>query len=124
MFSTACRDGVEFDLPITMAFQPSVDVHTETAFAYEALVRGQNGRGAADVLGQVSADNRSAFDQLCRTTAIEHASGGLKLCSGSSAGVDLVELGPPPSGHRLTFIATHRVPTIGTGPRIPASRQS
>jgi len=57
-----------------MAFQPIVDVRTETVFAYEALVRGQDGRSAADVLAQVSSDNRYAFDQLCRTTAIDLAS--------------------------------------------------
>ncbi|MFN3815166.1 MAG: EAL domain-containing protein [Brevundimonas sp.] len=57
-----------------MAFQPIVDVGAGTTFAYEALIRGQDGAGAGDVLAQVSADNRYAFDQLCRTTAIEWAS--------------------------------------------------
>jgi EAL domain-containing protein (putative c-di-GMP-specific phosphodiesterase class I) len=57
-----------------MAFQPIVDVRTETVFAYEALVRGQDGKGAGEVLAQVSAENRYAFDQLCRKTAIELAS--------------------------------------------------
>lgn len=74
MTCAGCRDGVGFDLPITMAFQPIVDVRSETAFAYEALIRGQGGLGASEVLAQVSADNRYAFDQLCRTTAIEWAS--------------------------------------------------
>ena len=74
MSCVACKDGVGFELPITMAFQPIVDVRTETVFAYEALVRGQDGRSAADVLAQVSSDNRYAFDQLCRTTAIDLAS--------------------------------------------------
>ncbi|CAL1690948.1 Blue light- and temperature-regulated antirepressor BluF [Brevundimonas subvibrioides] len=75
MSCIACKDGVGFDLPITMAFQPIVDIRTGTAFAYEALVRGQDGQGAGHVLAQVSADNRYAFDQLCRTTAIELAAG-------------------------------------------------
>ena len=74
MSCAACKDGVGFDLPITMAFQPIVDVRTETVFAYEALVRGQDGCGAGDVLAQVSSDNRYAFDQLCRTTALDLAS--------------------------------------------------
>jgi EAL domain-containing protein (putative c-di-GMP-specific phosphodiesterase class I) len=74
MSCVACKDGVGFDLPITMAFQPIVDVRTETVFAYEALVRGQDGCGAGDVLAQVSSDNRYAFDQLCRTTALDLAS--------------------------------------------------
>ena len=83
MSCVACRDGVGFDLPITMAFQPIVDVRTETVFAYEALVRGRDGRGAGDVLGQVSVDNRYAFDQLCRTTAIELAS-TLEMAAGGA----------------------------------------
>jgi len=74
MSCVACRDGAGFELPITMAFQPIVDVRTGTVFAYEALVRGQDGGGAGSVLAQVSAENRYAFDQLCRTTAIEWAS--------------------------------------------------
>lgn len=74
MSCLACRKGDGFDRPITMAFQPIVDVRTERVFAYEALVRGQDGRGAADILAEVSADNRYAFDQLCRKTAIEQAS--------------------------------------------------
>jgi len=61
-------------MPITMAFQPIVDVRNETVFAYEALVRGKDGQGAGDVLAQVSSDNRYAFDQICRSTAIELAS--------------------------------------------------
>ena len=73
MSCVGCRDGAGFDLPITMAFQPIVDVRTETVFAYEALVRGREGQGAGEVLAQVSPDNRYGFDQLCRTTAIDLA---------------------------------------------------
>ena len=83
MSCVACRDGVGFEDPITMAFQPIVDVRTETVFAYEALVRGKDGRGAGEVLAQVSADNRYAFDQLCRTTAIELAA-RLEMTSGDA----------------------------------------
>lgn len=75
MSCVACKDGIGFDLPITMAFQPIVDIKTGTVFAQEALVRGAAGEGAGTVLSRVSADNRYAFDQLCRTTAIELASG-------------------------------------------------
>ncbi len=75
MSCVGCRDGAGFDVPITMAFQPIVDVRNETVFAYEALVRGQDGQGAGAVLAQVSADNRYAFDQVCRKTAIELAAG-------------------------------------------------
>ncbi len=73
-----CRDGAAFELPITMAFQPIVDVRSHTVFAYEALVRGADGQGAGAVLAQVSAANRYAFDQTCRVKAIELAS-DLKL---------------------------------------------
>ena len=74
MSCVACKDGIGFELPITMAFQPIVDVRNETVFAYEALVRGKDGQGAGEVLACVSSDSRYAFDQLCRTTAIDLAS--------------------------------------------------
>lgn len=73
MSRAACRAGAGFDVPITMAFQPIVDITHRTVFAHEALVRGKGGESAGVVLDQVSASNRYAFDQLCRTTAIELA---------------------------------------------------
>lgn len=60
-------------MQITMAFQPIVAVSSRVVFAHEALVRGANGEGAAQVLAQVTADNRYAFDQACRVRAIEQA---------------------------------------------------
>lgn len=69
-----CRDGAEFDLPITMAFQPIVDIETRSVFAYEALVRGASGESAGEVLDHISEENRYGFDQKCRVTAIELAS--------------------------------------------------
>jgi EAL domain-containing protein (putative c-di-GMP-specific phosphodiesterase class I) len=72
---TGCQgcksDKQTFD--IAMAFQPIVDVETGRAFAYEALVRGADGEGAAQVLSQVTAENRYAFDQQCRVAAIKGA---------------------------------------------------
>lgn len=68
-----CRDGAGFDLPFSMAFQPIVDVTSQTIFAHEALVRGVGGEGAYSVLSQVADDNRYAFDQQCRVKAIELA---------------------------------------------------
>lgn len=68
-----CRDGEGFNLPMSMAFQPIVDVSTGTIFAHEALVRGPDGKGAKTILDQVSDDNRYAFDQQCRVRAIELA---------------------------------------------------
>jgi EAL domain-containing protein (putative c-di-GMP-specific phosphodiesterase class I) len=56
-----------------MAFQPILDLETGRPFAYEALARGRNGEGAASVLGQVTSENRYAFDQRCRVKAIETA---------------------------------------------------
>ncbi|WP_373487300.1 EAL domain-containing protein [Blastomonas sp.] len=56
-----------------MAFQPIVDIQTGLPFAYEALVRGENGEGAAEVLARVTPENRYAFDQRCRVKAIEDA---------------------------------------------------
>jgi EAL domain-containing protein (putative c-di-GMP-specific phosphodiesterase class I) len=70
---SGCRDGAGFDMPITMAFQPIVDVTTGRVFAHEALVRGENGAGAYEVFSQVSEHNRYAFDQVCRVKAIELA---------------------------------------------------
>ena len=57
-----------------MAFQPIVDIADGSVFAYEALVRGKDGSGAGAVLSQITPDNRFAFDQLCRRTAVELAS--------------------------------------------------
>ncbi|MFN7104509.1 MAG: EAL domain-containing protein [Pseudorhizobium sp.] len=75
MTCAGCRDGEAFDLPFSMAFQPIVDMGTGQAFAYEALVRGLNGEGAGTILSQVTDANRYAFDQRCRTKAIELAAG-------------------------------------------------
>ena len=68
-----CRSGGGFSAPFSMAFQPFVDVATNTIFAHEALVRGVGGEGAHSILSQVADDNRYAFDQECRVKAIEMA---------------------------------------------------
>lgn len=68
-----CREGAGFDLPFSMAFQPIIDITSQTVFAHEALVRGPDGEGAYTVLSQVSDHNRYAFDQQCRVKAIELA---------------------------------------------------
>lgn len=68
-----CRDGAAFAMPITMAFQPIVDLRTGDVFAHEALVRGIAGESAGSVLASVDASNRYAFDQQCRVKAIELA---------------------------------------------------
>lgn len=66
----ACSAGTEQPFPFTMAFQPIINARLGTVFAYEALVRGPAGESAASVLNQVSPENRYAFDQSCRRTAI------------------------------------------------------
>lgn len=73
MKCSGCREGAELPFSIRVAFQPIVDLQAGTAYAYEALVRGPNGEGAATVLEQVTADNLYAFDQACRVAAIRSA---------------------------------------------------
>ena len=105
-----CRDGAAFDLPITMAFQPIVDVEERSMFAYEALVRGVDGQGAGAVLGQVSPSNRYAFDQKCRVTAIELAA-DLKLAdTGASLSINFLPnaVYEPRACIRLTLAAAMR----------------
>ena len=68
----ACRNKVDlFDF--TMAFQPIVDIERARIDAYEALVRGPEGEGAAQVLSLVTPEILYAFDQACRVKAIELA---------------------------------------------------
>lgn len=69
----ACREGAGLPFTFSMAFQPIVDVATRELFAYEALVRGPGGEGAATVLDQVNDGNRYQFDQAARVKAIELA---------------------------------------------------
>ncbi len=71
---SACRDGVDEPFPFSMAFQPVVNMETQTVYAYEALCRGPNGESASSVLSQVNEQNRYAFDQSCRVKAISLAS--------------------------------------------------
>ncbi|NNE88431.1 MAG: EAL domain-containing protein, partial [Silicimonas sp.] len=74
----ACRDGTTFDTPITMAFQPIVNLETRTIFAQEALLRGIDGASADEIFATVNVANRYSFDQRCRQTALETAT-DLKL---------------------------------------------
>jgi EAL domain-containing protein (putative c-di-GMP-specific phosphodiesterase class I) len=68
-----CRNGDESPFSLRIAFQPIIDLRSGDAYAYEALVRGPNGEGAASVLSQVTAENLYAFDQACRVAAIKTA---------------------------------------------------
>lgn len=78
-----CRNGDQFPIPFTMAFQPIISLSANSIWGYEALVRGRDGSGAGAVLSAVSDENRYRFDQACRVTAIELA--GSKLPAGSTA---------------------------------------
>ena len=69
-----CRGGAAFPVNFSMAFQPIVAPARGAVFAYEALVRGEDGAGAGTVLSAIDEENRYAFDQRCRVKAIELAS--------------------------------------------------
>jgi EAL domain-containing protein (putative c-di-GMP-specific phosphodiesterase class I) len=68
-----CRGDDLLDVDIRMAFQPIVDVSTRSVFAYEALVRGADGAGAADVIARLRPEQMYRFDQTCRVRAIATA---------------------------------------------------
>ncbi|WP_029625549.1 EAL domain-containing protein [Sphingomonas sp. PAMC 26605] len=78
----------QFD--IAMAFQPIVDVETGHVFAFEALVRGGNGEGAAEMLAGVTSENRYAFDQRCRVAAIEGAVAAGILDTGAKLSINFL----------------------------------
>ncbi|MGC9269938.1 EAL domain-containing protein [Acidiphilium sp.] len=67
-----CHRGT-YERPLSMAFQPIVDLSRGDVFAYEALVRGPNGEGAGAVIAAVTPAEMYGFDQACRVTAIETA---------------------------------------------------
>jgi len=68
-----CGSDDTLDFEIRMAFQPIVDARDRSIFGYEALVRGEDGGGAADVIARVSPAQLYRFDQTCRVKAIETA---------------------------------------------------
>lgn len=69
----ACQDGEQLPFDFTMAFQPIIDMRDRSLFAYEALVRGVDGSGAASILSRINEENRYIFDQSCRVKAVELA---------------------------------------------------
>ena len=87
---TGCRDGIDFDIPFAMAFQPIVDTRTGRPFAYEALIRGLGGEGAYSVLSQVTEANRYSFDQACRVKAIETAMAAGIMTSGARLSINFL----------------------------------
>ena len=87
---SGCRDGAAFEFPIRAAFQPIVDLETGAPYAYEALVRGPVGEGAATILAQVTETNRYAFDQACRVVAIREAVAAGILETGASLSINFL----------------------------------
>lgn len=85
-----CRDGQGFDRPLAMAFQPIIDTASGDVFAYEALVRGENGEGAGTVLSAVTESNRYAFDQACRVTALNQAKAAGLLDTGANLSINFL----------------------------------
>lgn len=73
-----------------MAFQPIVDVSSNTVWGYEALVRGMDGLGAASVLAAVTDANRYVFDQACRVKAIELAGNKLPMASNARLSINFM----------------------------------
>ena len=73
LWRTCRQKEASFPLELTMAFQPIVDVKSRRVYAYEALLRGTGGESAAEVLSQVTPENRYLFDRLCRAKTIEMA---------------------------------------------------
>lgn len=69
-----CLSGHDLGFQIRMAFQPIVEWSSRSVVGYEALVRGEHGEGAAQVLARVNEHNKYYFDQSCRVKAIETAS--------------------------------------------------
>lgn len=69
--ASKCNCYQELGFKIKMAFQPIVHVNSQSVFAYEALVRGENGESAFSVLSKVNEGNKYSFDQSCRVQAIQ-----------------------------------------------------
>lgn len=87
---SGCRDGAALPFAIRTAFQPVIDLRTGAPYAYEALVRGPDGEGAAFVLAQVTDENRYAFDQACRVAAIRDAVAAGILETGASLSINFL----------------------------------
>lgn len=106
-----CKGGHGFQLPFSMAFQPIVDLRSGAVFAYEALVRGIDGSGAASVIAGVNDHNRYAFDQSCRVKAIELAAALMTADSDSKLSINFMPnaVYEPRACIRLTLETAERV---------------
>ena len=102
-----CAGDSVLDFEVRMAFQPIVDAATRSTYAYEALVRGSNGEGAADVIGRVRPDQLYRFDQTCRVKAITTAA-GLGIDTRLSINFSPNAVYEPATCIRLTLAAAER----------------
>jgi EAL domain-containing protein (putative c-di-GMP-specific phosphodiesterase class I) len=75
-------DEREFDF--SFAFQPIVDIESQTVFAYEALVRGRSNESAGAVFAAIQPSRLHAFDRAARIQAI-----GLAASLGLNTGLSL-----------------------------------
>ncbi|MCX7663665.1 MAG: EAL domain-containing protein [Tepidimonas fonticaldi] len=103
-----CRGSGEYAGELRMAFQPIVDVARREVFAYEALVRGADGRSAGQVLASVGPDQMYGFDQTCRVLAIDTAQ---RLGMQTRLSINFLPnaVYEPATCIRLTLAAAHKV---------------
>ena len=87
---SACRSGKGLDFGISTAFQPIFDVRSGEVFAYEALVRGEAGESAPQVLARVTEDTLYSFDQACRVAAIRNAAAAGLLETGARLSINFM----------------------------------
>jgi hypothetical protein len=67
-----CENGAGRDPEFSVAFQPIVDAAAPSIYAYETLVRGASGEGAASIRARV--DSSSSTSTSCRTPCISRIS--------------------------------------------------
>jgi EAL domain-containing protein (putative c-di-GMP-specific phosphodiesterase class I) len=105
-----CQDGVAEPFPFSMAYQPIVDITARQIFAYEALVRGPEGQGAASILDKITLENRYAFDQSCRRRAIEVACRAGLVDTGAKLSINFIPgaVYQPEACIRVTINAARR----------------
>lgn len=102
-----CQGEELLDFTVRMAFQPIVDRATRSIYAYEALVRGENGEGAGAVIARVTPDLLYRFDQTCRVRAITTAA-ALGLRGKLSINFSPNAVYQPATCIRLTLAAAER----------------
>ena len=102
----ACRAEPTL-FPFTMAFQPIVDLTYGCIDSHEALVRGPGNEGAGHVLSQVTPETLYAFDQACRSRAIELAA---RLGLGTRLNINFLPnaVYEPAACLRATMLASRR----------------